>query len=218
LDEIRADKKLSNAAHWDDENKVRDGVMVRAPDEMIKYASQFKVEPDELEEKAAEMVNAAVYYTGSAQHPPKQIKFDFYYMHSVNCSIFYEAFLKQSWITPANKARLVEWKSRNDLVMYASRHSPPLLLDEVRNYRPEHPSGWDNIFERVKNHPDDGHAAKLIRALAHGEKVGKPFERGDAFRIKGALWLQLGHMAIDSVEGPGNRWVRSCGFDEAWEK
>ena len=58
LDEIRADKKLSTAAHWKDDNKIRDGIMVRAPDEMIKYASQWKVAPQELMRTNAEMTNA----------------------------------------------------------------------------------------------------------------------------------------------------------------
>ena len=59
LDEIRADQELSTAAHWEDGNKIRDGIMKRAPDEMIKYASQWTVEPDQLEERTAEMINAA---------------------------------------------------------------------------------------------------------------------------------------------------------------
>ena len=59
LDEIRADQKLSTAAHWNDGNKIRDGILVRAPDEMIAYASQYRVSEDELEEKTAEMTNAA---------------------------------------------------------------------------------------------------------------------------------------------------------------
>lgn len=65
LDEIRADQKLSTAAHWDDGNKIRDGIMKRAPEEMIKYASQWIVEADQLEEKTAEMINAA----GISDHP-----------------------------------------------------------------------------------------------------------------------------------------------------
>jgi len=36
--------------------------------------------------------------------------------------------------------------------------------------------------------------------------------------IKGDMWDQLGHMAIDSVEAGGPNWVRSAGFKEAWEK
>lgn len=59
LDAIRADRKLSSAAHWDDGNKVRDGILVRAKEEMIGYASEWSVRPEELEEKTAEMTNAA---------------------------------------------------------------------------------------------------------------------------------------------------------------
>lgn len=40
LDNIRADMKLSTAARWDDRNLIRDGVLARAKDEMINYASQ----------------------------------------------------------------------------------------------------------------------------------------------------------------------------------
>ena len=57
LDEIRADKKLSTAPHWEDGNKIRDGLLKRAPEEMIKYASQYKVPADRLDEKLAEMVD-----------------------------------------------------------------------------------------------------------------------------------------------------------------
>ena len=59
LDNIRADKKLSGAVLWEDDNKIRDGILVRAKDEMVKYASQWRVEPDRLEEAVAEMTNAA---------------------------------------------------------------------------------------------------------------------------------------------------------------
>lgn len=59
LDEIRADKKLSSAAHWKDGNKIRDGILKRAPDEMLKYASQYVIDESQLEEKTAEMINAA---------------------------------------------------------------------------------------------------------------------------------------------------------------
>lgn len=59
LDNIRADRKLSTAAHWDDSNKIRDGIMARAPQEMSNYASQWRVKADELEAKTAEMTNAA---------------------------------------------------------------------------------------------------------------------------------------------------------------
>ena len=59
LEEIRNDEKLSKSAHWEDGNKIRDAILKRAPEEMLKYASQFTVEEDKLEEKTAEMINAA---------------------------------------------------------------------------------------------------------------------------------------------------------------
>ncbi|KAI4097423.1 MAG: hypothetical protein LQ339_006741 [Xanthoria mediterranea] len=219
LDQIRADPKLRMAAHWDDGNKIRDGTLARAPDKMIKYAAQWKVGLDELEAKAAEMTNAAVYFTGGAQHPPKQIKFDFYYMHCVNSSIFFSSFLKQAWMIPEHKARLLRFKGWLDLAMYASRRAPDLLLDEIVNYRPKSPKdSWDGIFKRVIEHEDDGHASKLVRALKHGEEICKPYNDNPRFRIKEDMWLRLGHMAIDSVEDSGEPWVRSAGFEEAWEK
>jgi hypothetical protein len=71
LDVIRADKKLSTAAHWDDSNKIRDGILARAPDEMFKYASQWRVGADELVEKTAEMTNAASESAKSQHLRPK---------------------------------------------------------------------------------------------------------------------------------------------------
>lgn len=73
LEEIRVDKKLSTAAEWSDGNKIRDGILARAPDEMVKYASQWTVGKGELEAKTAQMMNSAVYFTAAAQRPPKQV-------------------------------------------------------------------------------------------------------------------------------------------------
>lgn len=58
LHKIRADEKLCKAAQWTDESKLRDGVLKRAWDEMIKYASQYIVSPDRLQEATAQMTNA----------------------------------------------------------------------------------------------------------------------------------------------------------------
>jgi hypothetical protein len=58
LEEAKNDEKLRNAAHWEDGNKIREGILKRAPEEMIKLASQYTIEEDELEEKTAEMINA----------------------------------------------------------------------------------------------------------------------------------------------------------------
>jgi hypothetical protein len=59
LEEVRGDAKVSGAAKWEDGNKIRDGLMKRAPEELSAYTSQFTVGEDELEERTAEMINAA---------------------------------------------------------------------------------------------------------------------------------------------------------------
>ena len=62
LDKIRADEKLRSATRWEDDNKIRDGVLERGKDEIIEYASQWRVEPDRLQEATAEMINACGKY------------------------------------------------------------------------------------------------------------------------------------------------------------
>ncbi|MCJ1369866.1 hypothetical protein MMC20_001078 [Loxospora ochrophaea] len=222
LDEIRANKRLSSAGRFTDWNTLRDGVLARAQNDMLDYASQWTASPDTLEERTAEMTNAVAYYGGGAQHPPKQIKFDFNFIHYINASIFFTSFLKQPWISPENKVRLLEWKVRLDLAVYAAQGSPEPLLDLISRYKPKkQPSSgdqWTAIFQRANEVEDDGHANKLVRALAHGEMICKPYEENEKFRITGKMWQQLGNMAIDSVEDTGNHWVRGAGFDEAWEK
>jgi hypothetical protein len=138
-------------------------------------------------------------------------------MHCVNCSIFFPAFLSQPWLPTPSKTRLLEWKVRNDLAMYASRGSPSLPLDEITNYKSKQDSSWPQIFQRVTSFPDDGHASKLVRALAHGEKACGKFEGREGFVIQGDMWRKLGNMAIDSVEAGEPHWVKSCGFEEAWK-
>lgn len=59
LDRIRGDEKLRGAAQWTDTSKMRDGILKRAPDEINKYASQYSVRPDRLDEAVAQMINAA---------------------------------------------------------------------------------------------------------------------------------------------------------------
>jgi hypothetical protein len=141
-------------------------------------------------------------------------------MHCVNSSIFFSTFLRTPSITPANKTRLLEWKVRLDLAMYASRRSPALLLSEVKNYRPAQPekSSWKDVIERVTGMEDDGHVSKLVRALAHGEKACGAWEGGKGFLLEGDMWRTVANMVVDSVAVGGPTWVRSCGFEEAWEE
>ncbi|KAK2869685.1 hypothetical protein FQN49_003117 [Arthroderma sp. PD_2] len=216
LDELRNDPDIKGSVLWTDTNKIFDGVMHRAPDKMIKYASEFTVGPDQIEEKLAELINATVFFTGAAQNPRKAIKFDFFYIHALNSNIFLPAFFSQPWMTKENKIRLLEWKARMDLLVYVSRGCVEPRLEDITNYVPKR--SWDEVFKKtVTLEQDDGHAAKFVRHVAHAEKLCKPYEGKDGFRIKGDMWLKLGSMLVDSVSGPGPNWVRSAGFEEAWK-
>ncbi|KAK2743543.1 hypothetical protein FQN57_004840 [Myotisia sp. PD_48] len=236
--ELHDDPIISGSMKWSDTNKILGGVMYRAPEKMIDYAAQFTVGPDQIEEKLAEIINAAgtgtelyiqwhmwvnsltnkavlVYFTGASQNPPKEIKFDFFYLHAVNSCIFLPTLLSQPWMSERNKIRLLEWKGRIDLLIYASRKCPKLLPEEITNYPIKY--SWEEVFARVITNPrDDGHAVKLVRLLALGERLCKPYEDNEGFPIVGDMWLKLGNMVVESTSGPGALWVRSTGFPEAW--
>ena len=65
---------------------------------------------------------------------------------------------------------------------------------------------------------------KLIRALKNGEKVSGPYEEREEFRMKGWMFLQAAHAAMDSSSAVPMQYVqhfdiiRLVGFEEAWEK
>lgn len=141
-------------------------------------------------------------------------------MHCVTSSIFFSAFLSPSSSLPAStQRRLLEWKVWNDITMYVSRGSPALLIDEIKNYKPTRDASMQDVIQRVRKIEDDGHASKLVRALANGAQVCEKWEADEeAMKIRGDMWRVIANMAIDSVEAGEPQWVRSCGFDEAWEK
>jgi Questin oxidase-like len=161
----------------------------------------------------------SVYYTTASQRPDKAIKFDFNMMHHLNSSIFLSRFMKLQFLPMEAKIRLLNWKARNDLVQYTARGAPTLRLDEIENYKSKQPSDWPGLFERVNQFPDDGHTAKFMRNLAHAEVVCSVWQstNKESFRIQGDMWRKLGNMLIDSVEAGEPHWIRSAGFDEAWE-
>jgi hypothetical protein len=91
---------------------------------------------------------------------------------------------------------VLEWKGRADLAFYVSRRVPKLLLEEVTTYKA--PNDWKTIFHVSSVHPrDDGHLSKLLRALANGEKVCRPFEaRAEelGLLVTGDMWLKIANM------------------------
>lgn len=137
-----------------------------------------------------------MYFTAAAQRPSKQVMFDFFYIHSVNSSIFFTKILALDFLDTRTKLRLLEAKGRLDLFLYISRNAPELYLDEITKYPIS--NDWDAIIARGNRHPrDDGHLSKLIRALRNGESVCRPYEgrAGElGLKITGDAWLRIGNM------------------------
>lgn len=62
LGKIRADKALTESVHWGDSNKIRDGVLTRAPEQMMSYAAKYRVTGDRMNETLADMINTVGEY------------------------------------------------------------------------------------------------------------------------------------------------------------
>lgn len=223
LREAAADAALVASPRLSDGNKVRDGVLARARPSALRLASKVRVLPAELDERTAEMYDAAIYIaSGAALHGAKDPKYEFFLMHHVNVAPIFVTLNRQDWIPETLKTRMLEWKIRMDIIQYAARGSPALDIAAIRDYVPtstsKSPASAEGLLPRMHAFVDDGHAIKLFRAVAIGREVCRPYQDADWMLIKGDdLWDQVAHMVVDSVEAPGPTWVRNAGFDEAWE-
>lgn len=183
--------------------------------------------------------------TALAQRADKAVKFDFFFMHCANTSLFFSVFNHTPWISTTAKARLVECMGRLHLLMYTSAKAPELRPQDLHDYQPEHPGEWESIFTRATAYQDDGHTSKLIRAIKNGEVSTGMFTGAPGMKLKDGDFLKIAHMVMDSVEAMDRpdfkmpdagttgyeyaaeldpfvqrvvvRWLRWAGFPEAWE-
>jgi hypothetical protein len=131
-------------------------------------------------------------YTGP---PEKQIRFDFFLMHSITAGSLWPALNSAPWITSKTKCRLLEWKGRSDLMLYCQTGAPRLYPEEITAYRPRSLSGWSDIFYRACNYRDDGHLAKMIRGISTSAALSQTFAHDSAFPIKSDHeFLTIAHM------------------------
>ncbi|KAA8646580.1 hypothetical protein EYZ11_006285 [Aspergillus tanneri] len=210
----------------DGPSRVREGVLGRTREEITTLAAQFTVDRRSLQpvqRRLAEMFSVAAYVAGAAQQPGKPRKIDFFHLHTITAALSVSVLVQQEWIPVEVKARLVEWKARTDLVWYAASGAVELRLGDLLDYVPG-PSAdidWRDLYTAVTMVHDDGHLAKFVRGLKHGEEVSRPFEEGDengSFPIKEEIWLKIAQLAYDStVDRPIERkWIWGIGFEENW--
>ncbi|PYH83795.1 hypothetical protein BO82DRAFT_410970 [Aspergillus uvarum CBS 121591] len=200
LNQVRSTESIRDASCWGDGSWIEDIPLTQAPEALWEIAGQWRVQPDELGVKTAEMINVNGFMCGAAQMPPKEYKLDFFLIHNLNCSVFFASFLKQSWLSTEDKI---------------PRGSPILDESEILNYRPKRPEqGWENLFQRVNDLDDDSHVTKFLRGIAHGEQFCQRINiTKDRFPLASSICLRIAHMAIDTTEKEPvakNRWVRGA--------
>ncbi|KAL0944014.1 HypA protein [Colletotrichum truncatum] len=226
IQEIRNNEKLVNAIQMKDANKVHDGILVRAPEEMLQIASKVKITQEELDERTAEMYHINAYVAGTAAlKPGKEARWDFFLIHHVNSSPIFLCFNAKPWISTENKIRILEYKIRLDLVQYAARGSPEIRPDAIKSYVPKDKDQKKQIVSKVTDllprfHkiPDDGHTIKLVRALGICRELSAKYSEKPWIKIKSDdEWLKLYYSVLDGSEDTETRWVRSTGLEEAWK-
>ncbi len=145
-------------------------------------------------------MHTCAYMTGAAQHPGKREALDFVLLHAVTLSVFLPAFVALDWLVDAHKARLLEAAARVAAVMYAGCGCPGLDAARVVDYDVSEEragQGWEGLFKRAVVYEDEGHVAKVVRALFSVEGLG---ETAEGFPIGKGDFVKIAHMAVDSVE------------------
>ncbi|PLN81049.1 hypothetical protein BDW42DRAFT_201013 [Aspergillus taichungensis] len=244
--DIYSNRNIRNAMDYDDVDKLHQSVVPNAEDDVVKLVGQWRVHPDELDIRVAELLNTFTYLAASAQRPDKQIRFDFFLMHVITSSSFAPVLTRTSWIPKPTRARILEWLGRAALLIYIESGAPLPRPEEIANYKPLHSSGWSELFHRACEYEDDGHLVKLIRGIRTGAVLAGPYADRGEFPLKGEReFLVIAHMAMDGAEKfqsesveqevdqvnetsimgqilPRDimrvvaRWPRHVGYDEAW--
>jgi hypothetical protein len=215
--------RASSRGFADGVSRVRDGVLARSSKELVNIAAQFRVQASDLQRALAETTNASAYATGATKRPGKEHKIDFFHMHGVTASVLLDVFLRQPWISLEDKIRLVERKGRVDLLWYAASGAVDLNHDSIAKYTARESSGsnWEALYKVVVKEHDDGHLAKLVRALKHGQAISQPFEnseKGETFPVKGDDWFKIAQLGYESTARKPieQKWVWGVGHDECW--
>ncbi|KAH8703361.1 hypothetical protein BGW36DRAFT_286887 [Talaromyces proteolyticus] len=231
VQELRANDKIRTAAVWSDlGNKMKDGIVGRASNEIASVAAKFHIKNDEadLNRRTAEMISLCAYLSGAAHDDSHARKIDFFIMHTVTSSIFCTVLIREDWIPLADRVRLVEYKARTDLLWYAAIGCPVLDARAITEYmNPESDDlSWVDLFRDVCRESDDGHAAKFIRALKNGQQTAKQYEETEEwaayFPCKGDMWLKIARLCQDTTKNTPRPWERKwvffAGFEEAWKR
>ncbi|KAK6354609.1 hypothetical protein TWF696_003751 [Orbilia brochopaga] len=226
--EAHGSAKLRGSVKWSDPQKNK-AVYANAFDEMVALAAKWHIAADAddatIRQAAAELASAAAYICAATPRTDKKVKFDFFLMHTVNSSVFLDVWVRQPWVTNAQKALLINYFGWMVINMYVSRGCADLNIEQVDTYKPKGGEAacenWEVIAARVVGLKDDGHVPKMVRALMNAAEVTEAYETLPGFGVGRERFLKIAAMAVDAAEDCAEGeplWVRSVGHEEAWEK
>ncbi|KEY73959.1 hypothetical protein S7711_09455 [Stachybotrys chartarum IBT 7711] len=208
LEQGHSDENFVNSFRHEDPNAIR-----------------VKIDPEDVEERVAENIHTAAYMaSASVFHPPHVYRYDFFLIHHLTLAPILVLLGQATWIPQKVKYRILEWKGRFDILQYVARWCPPLQIESVAKYKPYDASLADSkkeLLPRFHGKPDDGHAIKVARALVIAQRISRKYRDRPWIRIKDyATWLKAMYVLLDStiLVHSGFPWVRSAGWDEAWEE
>ena len=80
LTEARASETICGAARWDGMGvmKMKNGVLGRSLTEMTRLAAKFRVKPEDIDKRTAEMISCCAYRAGAGQQEGKARMIDFF--------------------------------------------------------------------------------------------------------------------------------------------
>jgi hypothetical protein len=178
------------------------GPLERAFEEIVSIAAQYQVQAtDEAVARATAEIMSCAANTIAAQRAGKVRKADFFLLHMSTSAFSIYVLLQETWIQIEDKARLLDWKGRLDLLWYAGNGSSELNLKYTRDYQRSLSEGmdWCTLYTMVNDLHDDGHVVKLVRALKLGESVVKAYEQEKNsvdFPVTGELWFKMPKCAM----------------------
>lgn len=126
------------------------------------------------------------------QRPDKTVKLDFYAIHNITSDYFYAVFLKVPWLSHDQKVRLLEWKARANIAIFAALREWRVELrpQDITQYHPR--GNWAQLKEnQLYSKYPESHAPKTFRGLYLGHEICPPFEDQGQGRMTKDMWLKL---------------------------
>ncbi|PNS20559.1 Oxidoreductase [Sphaceloma murrayae] len=223
LQDVHSERLFATTARTRPSLNLVDGITTHLPDLTTNLLSQYRLPsptlPD-LPSAIAEQHSTLANLCFTSQHPSlsKRPKLDFFLIHALNASFFSPVFDHLPWLRPEDKIRLWEWKGRHDALLYAGVYAPTPVPGLIQGYQPlARHATWSGVFASARKWGDDGHCAKVVRALAAGEKMCGGFEGEEWCTVKAGDWLRYAGVVVESMGGEEGDWVRFAGDDGAWE-